>query len=115
MNFDIPDSCLSFSVPGFILNPLVENAIKFGMETSEMPLRVNIEARLMPGGLKLSVSNTGRWMPEGNTRAGAGTGLSNIKSRLAQMYPGLHRFDIEKGQDQVRVIMEISLDHNGKD
>jgi LytS/YehU family sensor histidine kinase len=77
--------------------PLVENAIKHGRRTSPMPLRIQIDARIEADALLIDVKNTGRWV-EGDASAepsaGTGTGLRNLRERLAAHYPGRHRFDV---------------------
>ncbi len=113
VDMDIEDQCLAFKVPGFIIHPLVENAIKYGMETSPMPLKVKIKAVKILNRLTITISNTGKWIPEGDVKSGTGTGLKNVRDRLAQIYPNNHAFEIEKGAETVQVVMEIYLMDNG--
>jgi len=84
-------------VPGFLFQPLVENAIKYGMRTSAMPLRVRIRATAKDDSVCFEVANTGKWIsPEVSKRNGAhatgGRGLQLVRDRLALSYPGRHRF-----------------------
>ncbi|MBD0371772.1 MAG: hypothetical protein ICV60_13105 [Pyrinomonadaceae bacterium] len=58
--FQVDESALDFRVPCFLLNPLVENAIKHGFDNSARPLKILIKARLEDDKLFLEVSNTGR-------------------------------------------------------
>ena len=68
-------------VPGALVQPLVENAIKFGQRTSHRPLRIAIQARLREGDLEVLVENTGHWVSE-NDSPSTGIGLSNLRQRL---------------------------------
>lgn len=68
-------------VPGALVQPLLENAIKFGQHTSPRPLRISIHAEVRPEGLRIEVMNTGKWVPEGG-RTSTGIGLVNLRRRL---------------------------------
>jgi hypothetical protein len=88
-----------FVLPCFLVHPLVENAVKHGMETSEPPLRVEIEVAAHGPGLRIRVSNTGRLVPAapaepGGARDGTGTGLKNVAQRLELAFPGRHTFAV---------------------
>jgi hypothetical protein len=88
-----------FVLPCFLVHPLVENAVKYGMETSEPPLRVEIEVAARGPGLHIRVSNTGRLLPAapaiaGEVRDGTGTGLKNVAQRLELAFPGRHTFSV---------------------
>jgi len=82
---DIEDETREASVPSFLLQPLVENAIKHG-----------ISKKMQPGVLKITSKREGRWLSlsvEDNgpglngTFNSDGVGLENIKQRLNQLYP----------------------------
>jgi len=68
-------------VPGALVQPLLENAIKFGQRTSPRPLHISIHAEIRPEGLRIEVMNTGKWVPEGG-RDSTGIGLVNLRRRL---------------------------------
>ena len=42
IRFEVEPSAESFRVPSFLLHPLIENAIKFGMQTSPLPLMIEV-------------------------------------------------------------------------
>lgn len=98
-----------YPIPGFLIHPLVENAIKYGMKTSAIPLKIALKADVEKGKLVICISNSGSWFSqEKNPKEhGTGTGLSNIKSRLEYSYPGNHKFDILEEDGVVKVIIEI--------
>ncbi|MFY7838577.1 MAG: sensor histidine kinase [Novosphingobium sp.] len=79
-DFDVPDDLMSACVPGMILQPLVENSIKYGVSTTIRPVTIRISAREAGGFLILSVSDDGPG--EGLDSGSTGIGLENVKSRL---------------------------------
>jgi hypothetical protein len=96
-------------VPAFLLNPLVENAIKHGRPPHPgAPLRVRLRAGVLAGRLEIVVENSGtldeRAAPD---RSRGGVGLRNVRERLEHHYPGTHRFALEAGASLVRVIIDI--------
>lgn len=101
-------AALEARLPAFLVHPLVENAVKHGMETSAMPLRVRLTATLAAGRLEVEVANTGRIRPPSGD--GTGTGLENVRQRLAQLRPGRHRVDLaeEDGWVKARLSLETS-------
>ncbi len=104
--WEIEDGAKSARLPGFLVHPLVENAVKYGMETSPMPLRVGISARLATGRLVVEVTNTGTLAANG-TCEGTGTGLANVRERLAHHFPGRHAFTIAQEGDRVVARLEV--------
>ncbi len=82
----IDDDVRAWKIPALIIQPLVENAIKHGVAQSCGPVRVVISAVRDAGRLKLEVANDGRMLAANDKAKGTGTGLSNIKERLAALY-----------------------------
>lgn len=77
------EDCL---VPGLILQPLVENAIKYGVGPARGLVTVRVEARAVEDGLELSVrDNGGARRPRTNGHA-LGVGLQNVRRRLDAIY-----------------------------
>jgi len=107
--YDIDPEAEDFPVLSFLIHPLVENAVKHGMQTSPMPLKIKIEAKLNSGNLAVTISNTGKWLPQSDSvnPTGTGTGLKNIQSRLEQAFPGRHRFEIGQKGEEVTAFIEI--------
>lgn len=115
---EIEPAALRCEVPAFLLNPLVENAVKHGaVGVTGAPLMVRVEARLVaPDRLRLVVENTGRWgngqrvEPDaanaGNGLPG-GVGLANVRARLQALHPGDHRIAVEEADGRVRVQVEL--------
>ncbi len=111
--FDVPPALENASVPGMILQPLVENAIKYAVAASRRAVTITIAAREEFGRLVIEVCDDG----EGHASSapdGFGIGLNNVRDRLAARYgddaglvsgPGL------KGG--WRVALRLPLQHHG--
>jgi sensor histidine kinase YesM len=88
----LADSARGALVPSLILQPLVENAVKHGVDKVAEVGRIGIEGRREEGRLILSVSDNGPGVNQLESDAGAsaerggGVGLENIRQRLAQLY-----------------------------
>jgi LytS/YehU family sensor histidine kinase len=106
VTFNIDERAGDFPVPIFLIHPLVENAIKHGMQTSPIPLKIVITALIEDGWLSISVFNTGKWR-ENLNRNYEGRGLENIKRRLEIYCPGRYTFDMVKNEDSVEIKMSF--------
>lgn len=107
VKIEIDPAAESFRVPSMLLQPLIENAVKFGMQTSPMPLRLSISARLQARALRLEVRNTGSWVGKTNGHRSAGVGLANVRRRLEHAFPNRHRFDVRNSNDEVVATLEL--------
>lgn len=83
---DLPDALRQVPVPPLLLQPLVENAIKHGLEPHVQGGRVEVRARQEGAGLVLTVRDTGAGLREGTVVQGTGFGLSQIRERLATLH-----------------------------
>ncbi len=77
----VPASLAEALVPGLILQPLVENAIKYGVSRSQRPVTVSIAAEAIGDQLQLTVKDDGELPPPASSD-GCGVGLANVKARL---------------------------------
>lgn len=82
--FEIPDDLMTACVPGMILQPLVENSIKYAVSTTIRPVTIRITAREAGGFLVLTVADDGPG--EGFANGGTGIGIANVRSRLAARF-----------------------------
>jgi sensor histidine kinase YesM len=101
---DAAKGCL----PSMLLQPLIENAIKYAVSSQEEGAQITLLAQLVGNRLRITVSDTGPGLPNRgqatslpsvsqDRRSGVsstGVGLANIRDRLAQAYGEDHRFDI---------------------
>jgi two-component system LytT family sensor kinase len=93
------DAVLDSLVPSLVLQPLVENAIRHGIENRTAGGTVWIRAARDGDVLALSVRDDGAPAPAAVPGAGAGVGLSNIAGRLAQLYGSAHTFRAARSAD----------------
>lgn len=97
-------------VPNSLLLPLVENAIKYGLQTSPHPLRVHVSASMQQGVLAAAVENSGRWVqPDPTATRSTGIGLSNLRRRLALLCGPEARVDITFPKGGVRVALLLPV------
>jgi sensor histidine kinase YesM len=97
-------------VPGALVQPLLENAIKYGQCTSPPPLRVTICAQMRAdGGLLLVVENSGHWVEPGRSGS-TGIGLANLRRRLELLYGDRAMLSIETTAHRVCVRVELPLE-----
>lgn len=100
----------SFLIPTAILYPIVENAIKYGMESSNRPLNVVLQTWVEGDQFIILVKNSGNWVDEAQRSDGTNTGIYNVKERLNCEYDGKSGFDIESHDNWVVVKIVIPLD-----
>ncbi len=109
--FEIEPEAKRYPVLSFLIHPLVENALKYGMQTSPMPLQIRIIARVKNNRLVVKICNTGRWLSEGGDGkghpCGTGTGMINIRQRLENAFPNQHSFEVLESDNSVHIKLEI--------
>ena len=95
---DVPDSLFKADFPPMVLQTIVENAIKHGIEPKPEGGKITIHAQARDGNLWVDVVDTGVGLPEGDvfgkTSNGGGLGLDNIRKRLALLYPNASRIEL---------------------
>ncbi|HAG35392.1 MAG TPA: sensor histidine kinase [Erythrobacter sp.] len=77
---DLPTELAGYKVPGMILQPLVENSVKYGVSVSSKPVTISITAREEYGRLVLTVSDDGPG--SAGDKHGFGIGLANVRDRI---------------------------------
>jgi hypothetical protein len=112
---DVHDAAHEAIVPEFLLQPLIENAVKYGMRTSDMPLRLVLRAGCTDGMLEIEVRNTGRWAGDAGDAKSGGIGLENLRNRLELLYAGRQRVTTaeEAGWVSVTVAIPFKTDEAG--
>jgi two-component system, LytTR family, sensor kinase len=85
VHIDVPHDLLAVYVPSLALQPLVENAFKHGISVDSAAGRLEIAAERQNGRVSLRVRDDGPGPPPGS-RLRFGVGLTNVQSRLKQLY-----------------------------
>ena len=88
ITYDIPEALEAACVPGMILQPLVENSVKYGVAPVSRPVTITLSAREEHGRLVLTVADDGPGAPPDASGAGCGIGLQNVRDRLAARFGG---------------------------
>lgn len=97
----VPSGLASTVFPPMVLQTLVENAIKHGIEPKPEGGKVTVRAEVIDGLLQVQVIDTGVGLGKGNIftaqTQGTGLGLDNIRNRLALLYPGTGHLELRAG------------------
>jgi len=86
VEFDCPPDLLDVCVPSFLLQPLVENSVKYAVARSRHPVRLLLTAGQGEGVLHLSVRDECDAGAGGRVVGGTGLGLANVRKRLEAFY-----------------------------
>lgn len=90
----VDDQCMDKKLPGLILQPLIENAVKYGVYESVESSEIEIVTSCNTEALKIKISND--YDPDFVLKKGEGLGLSNIRSRLGIIYKNNNLVTINK-------------------
>ena len=108
----VPEGLESAEFPPMMLQSLVENAIKHGIEPKPEGGKVRVSAGIHNAQLWVEVSDTGVGVPDGDLldgpTSGTGIGLHNIRERLAVLYPGKSRIML-KSDPATGTMVRISV------
>jgi len=97
---EIDPATLDVAVPTLILQPLVENSVRHGIEPRETGGTIKVRALRHENSLWLEVHDDGEGLKAGHlTALREGVGLSNTKARLQELYGDAHRFLITPTTD----------------
>ncbi|WP_128891379.1 sensor histidine kinase [Erythrobacter sp. HKB08] len=122
-DFQIDEDAAKACLPAMLLQPLVENAIKYAVSPQEEGARISLSARIVGQRLRIAVSDTGPGMQSdnrgqtlpdaitGSDSVSTGVGLANIRDRLAQAYGDDHLFEIRSpARGGFTVIIELPFE-----
>lgn len=109
---DVPEGLHSAEFPPMMLQSLVENAIKHGLEPKPEGGTLTVKAEIVHGKLQVTVADTGLGFGKAPT-AGTGTGLANVRERLALLYGNKAQLKITENQPSGCVVT-ISLPYSTK-
>ena len=103
---DVPASLMDATVPSFLLQPLVENAIRHGRAASDGAAKFGVRAEQTDDRLTISVWDDGTMNAAASETSG-GVGLKNVRDRLLQLYGVGQSFEI--GRDAEGTVARISI------
>jgi len=105
VKIEVPAGLRSAAFPPMMLQSLVENAIKHGLEPSLEAATLTVHAEVSDGALRVSVADTGvGFDPNNGTTRGTGLGLSNIRERLELLYGAAARLEVAANTPQGTVV-----------
>jgi two-component system, LytTR family, sensor kinase len=84
--FAIPAALEQALVPGMILQPLIENSVKYGVAGTSRTVTITVTAHATDGGLELTVADDAALGQNPPTSGGHGIGLGNVRDRLAARF-----------------------------
>src|SRR5215469_1880153 len=107
--FDLEPQTLSARLPHLILQPVVENAIQHAIAPRATRGRINIQAKRLDSLLRVAISDNGPGITSNaNSTAKKCVGLTNVRTRLQQIYGPDFRFELMNGRNGgLTVVMEI--------
>jgi two-component sensor histidine kinase len=96
LELDIGEQASHALIPSLLLQPLIENAIKYGIARAEEGGRLRIAARVFAGDLLIELSDDGPGVElvDGEIPDANGVGLRNTRERLAELYGSRHSFTL---------------------
>lgn len=107
VNIDAPTDTLEAQVPNLIMQPLVENAIRHGIEPHARPGKIELRAQRKGDSLTLEVQDNGEGLG-GNGKQEEGVGLSNTRARLRTLYGDAHEFQM-LGTEQGGLLVRLMI------
>lgn len=112
VKLEVPEGLRSAVFPPMMLQSVVENAIKHGLEPSLEPGEISIRGDVVDGLLRVIVSDTGIGFDPVNARTkGTGLGLANIRERLALMFDQRARLTVSPNSPRGAVVT-IEMPYN---
>lgn len=121
-HFAIDPAVSRARLPSLLLQPLIENAIKYAVTPQEEGADITISAQLAGQNVRITVSDTGAGLSAETTdpttgfaTESTGVGLANIRDRLAQAFGDQHRFDAHVGAEGgFTVVIEFPFQPDGQ-
>ncbi|MCL1821484.1 MAG: histidine kinase [Prolixibacteraceae bacterium] len=103
--FDVDEKCYDAFIPNMLLQPIYENAIKYGVYEATSPVDIITVAICKDGMLKISVENS--YDPNAVAKKGEGIGLRNIRDRLQIIFGNPLLLKVEDNKNTFKVTLTI--------
>ena len=111
LEFAVEERALEALVPSLLLQPLIENAVKYAVSPSERGGIIRVEARARGTMLELAVADDGPGLNGAVVpAAGRGVGLRNTRERLAVLYEDKHRFATMDNKPGLRIELGLPME-----
>jgi two-component sensor histidine kinase len=112
LEYAVEEAAMNALVPSLLLQPLLENSLKYAVSAREQGGLVRIEGRIREGWLELSVLDDGPGLRQNSTTGTErrGVGLHNTSERLAVLYGENRRFTVSNCHPGLRVDMALPLE-----
>ena len=113
VEYQIADECLEYLVPTLLLQPIVENAFRHGIGRKTQACCLRMCAARQQDALNITIADDGAGLPaDFDVERQEGTGLRNVRSRLAHLYGDGAGFDIRRAGDVgTAVTIRVPLPH----
>jgi len=106
VSWDLDPAAAAARVPALLLQPLVENAVRHGVEPAAEGGVVRVRTRLKRGHAVISIDNT---VPREPSRPGAGMALRNVRERLHLMHDVAAQFEARPEHEAFRVRIVVPM------
>ena len=103
------DATRALPLSPMLLQPLVENAIKHGLEPKIEGGRIAVSAAVHDGALQIRVEDTGLGFGVATDTAGSGSGLTNVRARLKALYGDAAKLTIEQPKAGTRICISLPI------
>jgi LytS/YehU family sensor histidine kinase len=115
LEYAVEEGAMEALVPSLLLQPLIENAVKFAVSPSEIGGTIRVEGRARGSMLELAVADDGPGLTTSTSTvavpaAGRGVGLRNTRERLAVLYEEKHRFATIDNKPGLRIELGLPLE-----
>ncbi len=97
-SIEVDDSLLDISLPPLLLQPLVENSLKHGIEPLEAGGEITLQINKHNDQLIIRIADTGCGFGAASNTAGSGTGVANVQARLSALFGGAASLALEERQ-----------------
>lgn len=108
---DISDNVLQCLIPSFLLQQLVENSVKHGINKYKDSVTIHISAKKFKDNIILGVSDNGPGLPKDwSIENSNGLGLKNIKKRLSILYGNKYEFELNNNKESgLKILISIPI------
>jgi two-component system LytT family sensor kinase len=108
VTFNIDFQTEDVLVPSFLIHPIIEYALRCGMQTSDLPLRLTINSGLIGGRLNIVIFFSGHTVPA-NGNGASESGIEHVEARLKEFFPEQYRLSSSQHHDQVQITIELAV------